>query len=509
MSSRDEQPTEPARLAQAVVLIHGIGEQRPMATLRGFVSALLDQERDCPGDRYYSKPDTISDSYELRRIKLRRADAPDGINCDWPRTDFYEYYWAHQMFGTTASHVLRWLPSILKRSWSFIGPANTEFPRLRWLALLVWGAIAILAGISAVVPWRELIRFAFGSPLPAVAILAFGYLLLRLVLGTVLDVVGDAARYFDIHPKNVARRYDILRGGIALLRRLHEEGDVQGDRSMYRYGRIVLVGHSLGSVIAYDILRHYWGEVNGRIPVNPESGALKSVEAFEAPPSIPAATTSTTSYWKAQYALWKAIGDRVPAGVELSRDELWRLRTSPGPYPGAAAATEPLDHKPKGHWRPGRWLVSDLVTMGSPLSHAVALLATDKKDLDAKRRLRELPTCPPDRSRHVNPESYSVDLRGEASGFDNYDILHHGACFASTRWTNLWYANDPIGGPLLEAFGNGIRDIRLCHAPLWPMTSHTSYWRPLAPTPERPPTATRILETILRDVEWREDVPEG
>ena len=58
--------TPKARPRQAVVLIHGIGEQRPMATLRGFVHALL------PKGEYYSKPDDISDSFERRRLKLRR-----------------------------------------------------------------------------------------------------------------------------------------------------------------------------------------------------------------------------------------------------------------------------------------------------------------------------------------------------------------------------------------------------------------------------------------------------
>ena len=50
-----------------------------------------------------------SDQYELRRLKLRRIcvskDASENVNTDWPETDFYEYYWAHQMYGTTISHV--------------------------------------------------------------------------------------------------------------------------------------------------------------------------------------------------------------------------------------------------------------------------------------------------------------------------------------------------------------------------------------------------------------------
>jgi len=42
---------------QAVLVIHGIGEQKPMETLRSFVSAVL------PGEGVFSKPDTISLSY--------------------------------------------------------------------------------------------------------------------------------------------------------------------------------------------------------------------------------------------------------------------------------------------------------------------------------------------------------------------------------------------------------------------------------------------------------------
>ena len=97
---------------QAVVLIHGIGEQRPMATLRAFVEWLLpahDKHHDYYSkDKhhdYYSKPDQISDLFELRRIKLKRFRAAEpseqSLNLDWPETDFYEYYWAHQMHGTT------------------------------------------------------------------------------------------------------------------------------------------------------------------------------------------------------------------------------------------------------------------------------------------------------------------------------------------------------------------------------------------------------------------------
>jgi pimeloyl-ACP methyl ester carboxylesterase len=501
--------------SQAVVVIHGIGEQRPMATLRSFVGALLDRKGDRPGARYYSKPDTISDSYELRRIKLHRPEQgdknpPAGLDPDWPQTDFYEYYWAHQMYGTTVSHVVRWLVLTLSRARHFIRPADTGFPRLRRLAIWAWLMIGALLCAAAALFWLEPNVPWLQSPVRsagAVAVLWACWQVARYyAMGTVLDVAGDAARYFDVNPKNVARRYDILRGGIALLRKLHEERDVLGDRVMYRYGRIVLVGHSLGSVIAYDILRHYWGEVNGRIPVEPDAGILKSVEGFVASrqdsPLPPIETYRTApTYWIAQRTLWKAIRDRAPAGLSLSSRELWQRRAderfgAPPPVDQPAAGEEP----PKD-WQPTRWLVSDLVTMGSPLAYAPVLLANGLDDLDEKRRLRELPTCPPDRSRSVNPGHYSVDLQGEVSGFGRYHILHHGACFASTRWTNLWYDNDPVGGPLPAAFGCGIRDICLTDGPSLALKSHISYWRRLPA--DRRPESIRILEEILCDGDTR------
>ena len=130
---------------QAVVLIHGIGEQRPMETLRAFVAAFLE-----PGT-FHSKPDTLSDTYEMRRLKLRKLVSSDpklATNPDWPETDFYEYYWAHQMYGTTIAHIASWLWRVLIQG---VGVLRSGGPRvhkrLRWLVPAVW--LFMLAGITA------------------------------------------------------------------------------------------------------------------------------------------------------------------------------------------------------------------------------------------------------------------------------------------------------------------------------------------------------------------------
>ena len=54
-------------MRQAVVIIHGIGEQQPMSTLRRFVKAVL-KDPSADGLLFYSKPDRISDTLELRRL---------------------------------------------------------------------------------------------------------------------------------------------------------------------------------------------------------------------------------------------------------------------------------------------------------------------------------------------------------------------------------------------------------------------------------------------------------
>lgn len=267
-SAKDGKPVGPR---QAVVLIHGIGEQRPMGTLRAFVDAVLEPRT------FHSKPDMVSDSYELRRIKLRRLadeDGRPGVNVDWPETDFYEYYWAHQMPGTTVGHLVNWLRLLMCRSvksaWNCELFHPPYHPRLKRLLAILWLA-ALLAPVVVVL----LAVWPPDALLETTVVVVLAILLKRAVFpiaGTaLLDVAGDAARYLDVSPKNVARRYDIIRGGVDMLRTLHKEADTAPSDGpvMYRYGRIVLVGHSLGSVIAYDLLRHYWAEVNGGIEVSP------------------------------------------------------------------------------------------------------------------------------------------------------------------------------------------------------------------------------------------------
>ena len=81
-------------MRQAVVIIHGMGEQKPMSTLRGFVDTLVKHEAneqiksgeiETYEKNYWSKPDKMSESFELRRLVLAGKNKR-------PTTDFFEYY---------------------------------------------------------------------------------------------------------------------------------------------------------------------------------------------------------------------------------------------------------------------------------------------------------------------------------------------------------------------------------------------------------------------------------
>ena len=91
---------------QAVLLIHGIGEQKPMDTLRGFVDAVWKDHTEIhhkfatqkAGTLVWSKPDSVSDGFELRRLTTPQNRS--GI-----RTDFFEFYWQHLMQDTRFAHL--------------------------------------------------------------------------------------------------------------------------------------------------------------------------------------------------------------------------------------------------------------------------------------------------------------------------------------------------------------------------------------------------------------------
>jgi len=408
------------RSRQAVIVIHGIGSQRPLSTIKGFTDALVARAER------WSKPDQQSASYELRRYQLERTRYR-------PRTDLFELYWADKVPGTKLGQVLSWLRSIMLRRPRDVSAVLRPIAYLTWTVITA-AAVAVVSLVLAlgVGGFGHLWQAATG--IAQIAWVSTGLTLAGAVInGFLIASLGDAARYLDAEPDNIAVRQSVRQSGVDLLRRLHAEGG---------YDRIAIVGHSLGSVIGYDIIRLYWSEIHlchGK-PVAVDQTCLKSYERVLAT----AATTSAdlVTYRRAQRDLWR-------------------------------------EYRRLGH----PWLVTDLITVGSPLTHAGTLLARSPADLDGLIADLELPTCPP----HGAPTALTQKVRYLADcQLRTIRMPTHAAPFAVTRWTNLYVPakaivfGDPIGGPLAPTFGTGIKDVPVGITPWWrrytPL-AHTSYWR--------------------------------
>ncbi len=407
---------------QAVVLIHGIGEQRPMQTLRSFVLGIFGGEFDDDGKRrFYSKPDPNAEGFELRRYRAFDSDED---------SDFIEFYWQHLMPIGSWAFILSWLWTLMVR------PARLMPPRfliLWWVCWIVFAAIAIAA-------LAKIVTILVGHPLPWLDLptLGGGFALALGLAGTIVrGFVGDAAIYLNPSARTVESRNKIRASGVALLERLQADG---------RYDRIVIVGHSLGAVIGYDMLNFAWQRAS--------EAFRRDVEAGRLPPHADPQT---------RLAAAEALAGGPPAELRAKWKE----------------ATRDLHFEQR---RLGiNWLVTDFITLGSPLAHAALLLAHGAADLERRIEERELPTAPPFREDGAH-FSYERHGPGRARDRKRARVVDHAALFAVTAWTNLYFPcrwlfyGDLVGGEVGPLLGPAVVNIPVRTAVRGGWFAHTAYW---------------------------------
>ena len=458
---------------QAVLVIHGMGEQRPMDTLRGFVRAVWERDPSLvperPGDdretEIWSKPDAPGEAFELRRLTTRQSKPAPGETAGF-RTDFYEFYWAHLMSGNRWEHFTEWLRALLLRRFSQV-PRDVLHA---WLLLWLVAILVVLFGLAAVIPhdaffwqWPVLGWFTL---LPkwasAVISLAGGFVVDRFLL----PYFGDAARYVTATPHNIARRNDIRAAGLKLLQAINDPR---------RYQRVIVVAHSLGAIIAYDILTIYWAQRH------------REHASFASRPRQPALTSLSKA----------AVAAHAGKRLDLARYRIMQRAL----FDEQRALGNP-------------WLITDLVTLGSPLTHAEFLLAKDRPGLLAKIEERVLPACPP------YPELDDAGKRAIAylpnrpfTGSFAMRTLHHAAPFGPTRWTNIYDPHrfivfgDIVSGPCAREFGPGVKDMPVkVKGRLGRIFTHTEYWwwDDRRHRPENPPEHIRRLREALNLLDVKE-----
>jgi hypothetical protein len=555
---------------QAVVVVHGIGEQRPLETLRSFVQTVYQRDLTLTNphpqyrvvdpdlgelNRVWLVPDNATGTVELRRI------ATPG-NKRGVRTDFFEFYWADIMEGTPAELAVGWVRGLLLRSPFRLpryrkpktqgAPATPKAPGrfspptpglpswiraaaaarvwIAWVLLWIFAVVFVVLSIAVLEPtkgifaslvavtvawlrdirvwlslaavafgvvvlfarffslpvrrWRRLSRLKLGVPLVAIAIGALAYYFLQnaaaanprlwaaafaaivaaishRVLG---PYVGDIVRYVRATPSTVAKRKEVRERGLKLLRELHEAKD----NGRHVYDRIVVVGHSLGSIIAYDLLQYFWEE---RGPTHhkpaPDARVQKALAALD---------VFVQKHWPEEFGPERPDGLDVVAYQRLQHDVFDALVASD-----------------QG------WRISDLVTLGSPLVHSEFLIADDRDQLDREFVDRLVSSSPP----RPNWPSPSMLYR---SGGSKGPFVHFAAPFAAVRWTNLYDVHtlplfgDIVSGPVQDVFGSGIleRQVAMRHpgrpGVLGRLFTHTLYWEWPAGLPS---TAQDVPEQIV------------
>jgi hypothetical protein len=451
---------------QAVVVIHGMGEQHPMDTIKAFVRAVWETDEVITANKLphptqvWSKPDVRTGSLELRRITTREsipsAAFPHGV-----RTDFYELYWADLTAGSAWDQFTGWVRGLLFRPLSRV-PHDV---RLAWIALWIATLIVIaLAGLAAVPAdsWRKVHAnwLAEWHWLLAFVAAAFGAWLHKIATAT----FGRVVRYTKADPDNIAARQAVRERGLKLLSALHE--------GTY-YKRIIIVSHSLGTMLAHDLLSYFWAqrEAPRRIAeTSPEFDALCELERAAAAVGPNPTAAALDKYYEAQRRLRVALAGRA---APLAHD----AQASPDP----------------------RWLITDFVTLGSPLAHAEFLIAASAEDLAKRKFERELPESPPLRE-ELDPNVFRlaeathklpVGADFKTSKLISFPPpaaphvweLHHAAPFAVVRWVNVYdtaslvFRGDIIGGPLAKPFGPAIIDIDLKSLRGQSRSfTHTKYW---------------------------------
>lgn len=381
--------------------------------------------------RWFSKPDRLSETLELRRLSA----SPDFVTVP---TDFYELYWAHLMQGTAWSHVAAWVQMLMLRNpWPAANQVSLSI-RMAWAAswLAVIGGVICTAVLDLPIELPKLFTYGIWG--------LATYVALRLIGFAGLHYAGDAARYLSPLPQNIEARKNIRNAVIGMLHKLHEE-------QPRRYHRIIVVGHSLGSVIAYDALTHLWQSRHSKIVHDPvgEQAELEQLRRLG-------------HHLEAERTPGGKEHEALVARYQLRQRRLWAEQLRMG-----------ID-----------WRISDLVTLGSPLTHCSFLLANGRKAWEMLTKQREYPTVPPQSDDERDLDGGKSLLEKKVISFEdrgrNVRVLHHAALFACTRWTNLYFEADPVGGRVGGAsrFGVAVKDVKVSPVRFSSRTplAHTAYW---------------------------------
>ena len=349
------------------MVIHGIGEQRPMDTITDFVRAVWETDPDvCRNGKplpaeTWSKPDVRTGSLELRRITTRES-TPTPAFPRGARSDFYELYWADLSAGSTWDEVRSWVAGLLCRN------PFTSVPRD---VMLAWIALWVLCPGDPRLACRKRAaegRHDLSNPIPR----AFGH-----CLSCFGGRRGSWPQSLPFWPGSRTASLFPMRDAWCAIRgrrrttlpRARTFGNEGSRCSTNCIGKIISASSSSATASVRS-----WPMI---LSVTSGQGATRAARSLKARQNSRRCGGSSSLSWRLR---------RRPR-TRRSPHFVRRNRTSHGFFGSA--------RRPRANEPDARWLITDLVTLGSPLAHADFLLAKSAKEMDERILHREFPTCPP------------------------------------------------------------------------------------------------------------------
>jgi|GEM_PF-4941714 len=256
----------------AIVVIHGIGEQKPFETLDSFVKKFAEE--------YNFKRSKVTLKHNLVWFENWGESCISLIPEDktYKQIDVLEYYWSHMtQRKITMSEVTDWVLNVARGGSKFhlyqdqqVDISHRDDDALfndygelkisEYLASILcisgWSKplFKLLFGCKETIPFLRNLKPAFEGveTIPVLGLVTKGFglagrLLKPLFSRIMVDYIGDIALYCttDVKSEYFETRKKILDTAVDKIKLLALNKD---------YDEILLCGHSLGSVIAYDVI---------------------------------------------------------------------------------------------------------------------------------------------------------------------------------------------------------------------------------------------------------------
>ena len=266
----------------AVLVIHGIGHQNPLETLDGFARGLVES--------YPNAQKVLELEHRLAKKTASDRSTPwfDNIlrikkKGESYFIDVYEYYWAHETEGLASFKDLQtWLHKVTDGAKKFYkeneyfavqnGDDSPFMTKQKFSSFKYHFFVSVVPQVLVLIQWISSGIYSLLSGIPIL-----GSMLSKMAessvgryFNSISNVLNDVTIYNTTDAKSnfFKIRNCILTGAVDSLRFLLEAHEDEHGGLMFKYDRVLLAGHSLGSQVAFDAINRLnhlvnQGEIKG------------------------------------------------------------------------------------------------------------------------------------------------------------------------------------------------------------------------------------------------------